>query len=176
VHPVIDYALSYAPPTPAGREALSLLTPDAGPRWHQKLDHALLTVTALHAGTPVGLGVLHVSVTVPTGVDSPVELGAMYVHPAYRRLGIRERIVASRLTYALSTGGTPITVIDNRNVASWRHFERSPQWAMEKEYTGWFTGLPMTIWVATESAWYRTHKAPPMTGGALLEGDLLDSV
>lgn len=173
---VIDYALSYAPPTAAEREALSLLTPDAGPRWHQKLDHALLTVTALHAGTPVGLGVLHLSVTAPTGVDSPVELGAMYVHPAYRRLGIRERMAASRLTYALSTGGTPITVIDNRNEASWRHFERSPQWAVEKEYIGWYTGLPMTIWVATESAWYRTHKAPPVTGGALWDGDVLESV
>ena len=68
---VIDYALSYAPPTAAEREALSLLTPDAGPRWHQKLDHALLTVTALHAGTPVGLGVLHLPVTAPPGSTPP---------------------------------------------------------------------------------------------------------
>lgn len=155
--PAIEYSLSFSAPSSGEREALSSLTPSPDARWHEKLDAAKLVVTALHEGTRVGVGIVHTSVTAPTLVDSPVELGAMFVHPAYRRLGIREQIADTRLTYALSMGGTPITVIDNRNDSSWRHFARSGQWAVEQEYTGYFTGLPMTIWVATESAWHRTR-------------------
>ena len=155
--PTIEYSLSYAPPMGAERDALSALchTPDA--RWHERMDHAEFVVTALHEGTRVGVGIVHTSVTAPTEVERPLELGGMFVHPAYRRLGIRQHMADARLTYALSMGGTPITVIDNRNEASWSYYERSAKWTPEREYTGWFTGLPMTIWVATESSWYRTR-------------------
>ncbi|MFB0835329.1 GNAT family N-acetyltransferase [Arthrobacter halodurans] len=171
--PIIDFALSYAPPSPEERASLSLLSACPDDRWHQKLDHTLFSVTALHQGTRVGFGIVHTSVTAPTAVDRPLELGAMFVHPAYRRLGIREHIAEARLTYALSSGGTPITVIDNRNDASWRYYERSPQWAVEREYTGYFTGLPMTIWVSSESAWFRDSRGLAGMAAAPASGTLL---
>jgi len=156
VLPIIEYSLSYSAPTGAERDALSALTLNPDARWHERMDQARFVVTALHEGTRVGVGIVHTSVTAPTMVPSPMELGGMFVHPAYRRLGIRQYMAEARLTYALSMGGTPITVIDNRNQASWGYYERSARWTPEREYTGYVTGLPMTIWVSTESSWYRT--------------------
>lgn len=156
--PNIEYSLSYSVPQGIERDALSALTLTPDARWHERMDHAQFIVTALHEGTRVGVGIVHTAVTAPTLVDRPMELGAMFVHPAYRRLGIRQHMASARLTYALSMGGTPITVIDNRNEASWSYYERSEKWTRELEYTGWFTGLPMSIWVATESSWYRTSQ------------------
>jgi GNAT superfamily N-acetyltransferase len=156
VLPNIEYSLSYSAPTGIERDALSALALNPDARWHERMDHALFVVTALHEGIRVGLGIVHNSVTAPTQAPRPMELGGMFVHPAYRRLGIRQHMAESRLTYALSMGGTPITVIDNRNQASWGYYERSSRWAREREYTGYFTGLPMTIWVSTESSWHRT--------------------
>ncbi|WP_411733327.1 GNAT family N-acetyltransferase [Paeniglutamicibacter sp.] len=154
--PNIEYSLSYSAPTGIERDALSALALNPDARWHERMDHALFVVTALHEGTRVGLGIVHNAVTAPTEAPRPMELGGMFVHPAYRRLGIRQYMAEARLTYALSMGGTPITVIDNRNHASWGYYERSPRWTPEREYTGYFTGLPMTIWVSTESSWHRT--------------------
>ncbi|MET0977509.1 MAG: GNAT family N-acetyltransferase [Paeniglutamicibacter terrestris] len=154
--PNIEYSLSYAAPTGIERDALSALALNPDARWHERMDHAQFVVTAMHEGTRVGLGIVHTSVTAPSEVPRPMELGGMFVHPAYRRLGIRQYMAETRLTYALSMGGTPITVIDNRNAASWSYYERSARWAIEREYTGYFTSMPMTIWVSTESSWYRT--------------------
>lgn len=154
--PNIEYSLSYSAPAGIERDALSALALNPDARWHERMDHALFVVTARHEGTRVGVGIVHDSVTAPTRSPRPMELGGMFVHPAYRRLGIRQYMAESRLTYALSMGGTPVTVIDNRNRASWGYYQRSPRWTPEREYTGYVTGLPMTIWVSTESSWYRT--------------------
>lgn len=156
--PLIEYSLSYSVPTGLERQALSALTLNPDRRWHERMDHALFMVTARHEGSRVGVGIVHNAVTAPTQAPRPLELGCMFVHPAYRRLGIRQHMAESRLTYALSMGGTPITVIAHHNQTSWNYYGRSARWTPECEYLSYVTGRPMTIWVSTESPWHRTGR------------------
>ena len=102
--PIIEYSLSYSAPVGFERDALSALTLNPDARWHERMDHARFVVTALHEGTRVGVGIVHDSVTAPTQVPRPMELGGMFVHPAYRRLGIRQYMAEARLTYACPWG------------------------------------------------------------------------
>ncbi|WP_418908362.1 GNAT family N-acetyltransferase [Glutamicibacter endophyticus] len=130
----LTFAVASSSPAGLAREELASLYPHTGERWHQKMDRCLCLVTVRHEGRLIAAGIVHDSVLAPTESMDALELGCMAVHPAFRKLGIRERVTALRLERARALGGTPITVIDAANPASWAFYERSDAWERERVF------------------------------------------
>lgn len=146
----LTFALSRLSPNEAQRAELAGLYTLVDDRWHQKMDRARAIVTVRDGALLVAAGVVHDSIIAPTSAMDALELGSMAVRPDYRRMGIRQHVAALRLEFALQAGGTPITIIDSANPASWAYYERSELW--ERERTFEQDGQTKFIYRATDAA------------------------
>lgn len=146
----LTFALSRLSPNEAERAELAGLYAVTDARWHQKMDRARAVVTVRDGELLVAAGVVHDSILAPTGAMDALELGSMAVRPDYRRMGIRQHVASMRLEFALHAGGTPITIIDSANPASWAYYERSELW--ERERTFEQDGQTKFIYRATDAA------------------------
>ncbi|MFJ2620906.1 GNAT family N-acetyltransferase [Glutamicibacter sp. NPDC087344] len=146
----LTFALSRLSPNEAERAELASLYPAIDARWQQKMDRAKALVTVRDGQLLIAAGLVHDSIIAPTSAMDALELGSMAVRPDYRRMGIRERVASMRLKFALDTGGTPITIIDSANPASWAYYERSELW--ERERTFEQDGQTKFIYRATDAA------------------------
>lgn len=130
----LTFTLSPLSPNGAEREELATLYPLVDDRWHQKMDRARAVVTVRDGQLLVAAGLVHDSILAPTSAMDALELGSMAVRPDYRRMGIRQHVTALRLEFALNAGGTPITIINSANPASWAYYERSELWERERSF------------------------------------------
>lgn len=146
----LTFALSCLSPNEAERAELAGLYAVTDARWHQKMDRARAVVTVRDGELLVAAGVVHDSIIAPTSAMDALELGSMAVRPDYRRMGIRQHVASMRLEFALHAGGTPITIIDSANPASWAYYERSELW--ERERTFEQDGQTKFIYRATDAA------------------------
>lgn len=130
----LTFTLSCLSPNEAERAELATLYTVVDERWQQKMDRARALVTVRDGQLLVAAGLVHDSIIAPTSAMDALELGSMAVRPDYRRMGIRQHVTSLRLEFALNAGGTPITIINAANPASWAYYERSELWERERSF------------------------------------------
>ncbi|WP_313812063.1 GNAT family N-acetyltransferase [Glutamicibacter sp.] len=146
----LTFSLSCLSPNAVERAELASLYSEVDERWQQKMDRARAVVTVRDGELLVAAGVVHDSILAPTSAMDALELGSMAVRPDYRRMGIRQHVTSLRLEFALKAGGTPITIINSANPASWAYYERSELWERERSFEQ--DEQTKFIYRATESA------------------------